>query len=157
MPIVNTPVSFLCCLLLLAGVGSARADLESPTAVDWLGPCKSYLRALEGDSSADDFDLTYCIGMTQGIVNGMRTGSQLGALSMGSTLAVRYDLDPGEVFDIFQGRSPDTLLQICTPAAAGVTDHVKIIAAYLDSHPDKSGQPLAEIFFEALQEAWPCE
>ena len=143
-------------LLIFAFADPARADVTPPTGADWQSHCKGYLRALEGDPKADDFDVTYCIGATQGMLNGLRIGSQLGALSLGSTLAVTFALDPREVFAVFESRTPEDLLQICAPADASVADYVLVIDAYLDEHPDKAANPLAEVFFEALQAQWPC-
>jgi len=143
-------------LAVAFAAGAARADVTPPTGAEWHGHCKGYLRALDGDPKADDFDVTYCIGMTQGMLNGLRIGSQLGALSLGSTLAVTFDLDPQAVFGVFESRTPESLLQICSPASASVADYVRVIDAYLDERPAQAGQPLAEVFFEALQEEWPC-
>jgi hypothetical protein len=144
-------------VLMIAAACSAQADVASPNGTEWQAHCKGYLRALDGDPTADDFDVTYCIGMTQGLLSGLRTGSQLGALSLGSTLAVTYDLDPDAVFRVFESRTPAQLLQICTPVNATVADHVRIIDAYLDRERAQVDLPLAEIFFAALQEKWPCE
>lgn len=132
------------------------ASITPPTGAEWQSHCKGYLRALDGDPKADDFDVTYCIGMTQGMLNGLRIGSQLGALSLGSTLAVTFDLDPQQVFGVFESRTPEDLLQICSPDSAGVADYVRVIDAYLDETPAKRTAPLAEVFFEALQAEWPC-
>ena len=144
------------CVFLLSLPLLTFADVKPPTGADWQPHCKGYLRALAGDPKADDFDVTYCIGATQGMLNGLRIGSQLGALSLGSTLAVTFDLDPREVFAVFESRTPEDLLQICAPADASVADYVQVIDAYLDEHPDKAANPLAEVFFEALQAQWPC-
>ena len=57
---------------------------------------------------------------------------------------------------MFESRTPEDLLQICVPADASVADYVQVIDAYLDEHPDKAANPLAEVFFEALQAQWPC-
>jgi hypothetical protein len=143
-----------CLLLALPMRGSA--EVTPPTGADWQVHCKGYLRALEGDPKADDFDVTYCIGATQGMLNGLRIGSQLGALSLGSTLAVTFDLDPKAVFAVFESRTAEDLLQICSPAEANVAEYVRVIDAYLDEHPDRGTNALAEVFFEALQAKWPC-
>jgi hypothetical protein len=145
------------CLLAFIPAGTVHGEISPPTGADWQTHCKGYLRALEGDPKADDFDVTYCIGATQGMLNGLRIGSQLGALSLGSTLAVTFDLDPQQVFAVFESRAPEDLLQICSPADATVADYVRTIDAYLDEHPDKGTNPLAEVFFEALQAKWPCD
>jgi Rap1a immunity proteins len=100
--------------------------------------------------------VTYCIGMTQGMLNGLAIGSQLGALNLGSTLAIAFDINPDEVYHVFESKTPRDLLQICEPDTAGVSDYVRTIDAYLDAHQDKAGEPLAQVFFEALQDTWPC-
>lgn len=130
--------------------------LEPPTGADWQEHCGAYLRALDGDAEADNFDVTYCVGMTLGIVAGMRMGSQLGALSMASSLAVDYDLDTAEVFAKFKQKSPEALLQFCPPARPSVQDHIRAVDTYLRQNPAKRTEPLAQVLFEALQATWTC-
>ncbi|HET9694631.1 MAG TPA: hypothetical protein VFP48_09600, partial [Steroidobacteraceae bacterium] len=99
------------CLLAFGLYGApARADDISPPAKEWRSYCQSYLKALEGDTSASDLDVTYCVGVTKGLLSGLRVGAQLGALSFGSRLAVRYELDADEVFKVFQEQDPSRLL-----------------------------------------------
>jgi hypothetical protein len=130
---------------------------EPPTGADWQEHCGAYLRALDGDAEADNFDVTYCVGMTLGVIAGMRMGSQLGALSMASSLAVDYDLDPAEVFAKFQQKPPDVLLQVCPPGKPSVQDHIRAVDAFLRQNPAKQSEPLAQVLFEALQATWACK
>ena len=73
--------------------------------------------------------------MTKGLLNGLRIGSQIGALSFGSRLAIRYKLDPDEVFKLFQTQDPSRLLGICSPAARAAADYVRAVLAHLEKNP----------------------
>jgi hypothetical protein len=152
-------VSRTCVALLIAviTIPSHAEGLKPPTGADWQDHCGAYLRALDGDAEADNFDVTYCVGMTLGIVAGMRMGSQLGALSMASSLAVDYELDTAEVFAKFDQKSPEALLQICPPATPSVQDYIRAVDAYLRTNPAKRSEPLAQVLFEALQATWTCQ
>ena len=137
---------------------AVRADDNlSPPASEWRSYCQSYIKAVEGDTKISDLDITYCLGVTKGLLNGMRIGSQLGALSFGSRLAVQYKLDPDEVFKRFQEQDPSRLLGVCAPAAQTTPDHVRTVLKRLEKVPADAKRPIAEVFYEALQEAYPCK
>jgi hypothetical protein len=150
------PRSFLLLLVLLAPLARVHAEEAEPKASEWRSYCQSYLKELSGEPGASDLDVTYCIGMTQGLLNGMRVGSQLGALSMGSLLAVKYEHDPDEVFKLFEAQPKARLLGICSPPAAATRDHVRIVLDHLARKPDDEKRPIAEVMYEALQDAYPC-
>jgi hypothetical protein len=155
-------------LLLLAGSAAVAAPPAgprpqpsatapvTPTAGDWRRSCEAYMQALQGVPQGDDLEVTYCLGLTLGLVEGMRLGSQLGALNFGSQMAVRYRLDPGEVFGLFQQRSAGSLLQVCPPEGVGLRAYVTAVHAYIGSNPETATRPVTEVFFEALQAAFPC-
>jgi hypothetical protein len=143
--------------LALLGWGAATAQDVSPPASEWRGYCQVYLQALGGDAKTSDLDVTYCLGMTQGLLNGLRVGSQVGALSFGSLLAVRYEIDPDEVFKLFQRQSQTRLLGVCSPSSAQTADYVRGVLAYLDKNPEGLARPIGEVFFEGLQAAYPCD
>jgi hypothetical protein len=100
----------LLALAVITGAGTARAQEMSPPASEWRGYCQAYLAALDRDVQGNDLDITYCLGVTKGLLNGLRIGSQIGALSFGSRLAIRYELDADEVFKLFQTQEPARLL-----------------------------------------------
>ena len=110
-----------CALLVgvaaFAAGGTSRAQEVTQPASEWHGYCQTYLKAIGGDKSAPDLDVTYCLGVTRGLVNGLNVGSQVGALSFGSLLAIRYQIDPDDVFKLFQTQKASQMLGICTPAA----------------------------------------
>jgi hypothetical protein len=137
--------------------GRSAADEVSPAAAEWRGYCRVYLQALDGSAKGNDLDITYCLGITKGLVNGMRVGSQIGALSFGSRLAVQYRLDADEVFKQFQTVEPSRLMRICAPAAAPAADYVRAVMSHLERNPDDAQRPIGEVFFEGLQQAWPCD
>jgi hypothetical protein len=128
----------------------------SPPASEWRSYCSAYLKALEGDATASDLDVTYCLGVTKGLLGGMRVGSQLGALSFGSRLAVQYKLDYDEVFKLFREQSPAQLLRVCSPPAFTASEYVRTVLNHLDRNPDDARRPIAEVMYEALQAAYPC-
>lgn len=137
--------------------GQPRADDTSPPASEWRGYCQVYLQALDGTAKGNDLDITYCLGITKGLLNGMRVGSQIGALSFGSRLAVKYELDADEVFKQFQMIEPPQLMRICAPAQTPAADYVRAVMAHLDRNPDDVQRPIGEVFFEGLQKTWPCD
>jgi hypothetical protein len=130
--------------------------LAAPTAGEWQRSCEAYMQALQGMVRGDDMEVTYCLGLTLGLVEGMRLGSQLGALNFGSQLAVAYQLEPGEVFARFRGRTADSLLQVCPPEGVGLRAYVTAVYGYLARNPQAGERPVTEVFFESLQAAFPC-
>lgn len=134
----------------------ARAEDVSPPAREWRSYCQSYMKALEGDTEASDLDVTYCLGVTKGLLSGLRVGAQLGALSFGSRVAIQNELDPDEVFRQFQAQDPSRLLGICAPGNASTPDFVRPVLAQLAEKPADAERPIAEVFYEALSAAYPC-
>jgi len=141
----------------IAAPGAASAQDLSPPASEWRSYCQTYLKALDGDTTASDLDVTYCLGVTKGLLNGMRVGSQIGALSFASRVAVQYKLDPDEVFQLFQTQEPSRLLGICSPAAIAAPDYVRAVLAHLEKNPGNLQRPIAEVFYEGLQASFPCD
>jgi hypothetical protein len=139
-----------------AVVSTARAEDVSTPASQWRGYCQTYLKAVEGDKTAADLDVTFCLGVTRGLVSGLTVGSQVGALSFGSLLAIRYELDPDEVFKLFQTQKSSKFLGICSPASAQTVDYVRAVLGYLDRNRDALQTPIGVVFVDALQETWPC-
>lgn len=143
-------------LIAIAPLAPSAAEDAAPKAREWRSYCQGYLKAAEGDASASDLDVTYCVGITQGLLNGMRVGSQLGALSMGSLIAVKYNLDPDAIYRLFESQPPQKLMGICAPAAYATRDYVKVVLDYLAKKPGDVERPIAEVFFDALDAAHPC-
>jgi hypothetical protein len=146
----------LLCFAMAGGSVPARAQDISPPASEWRSYCKVYLEAVDGGGEASDLEVTYCLGVTKGLLNGLRIGSQIGALSFGSRLAVAYKLDPDEVFKQFQQHDPSRLLGICSPADAAAPDLVRAVLGYLDKNPATLQRPIGEVFYEGLEAAYPC-
>jgi hypothetical protein len=136
--------------------GGAPADDTSPPASEWRGYCQVYLQALDGTAKGNDLDVTYCLGITKGLLGGMRVGSQIGALSFGSKLAVKHQLDADEVFKEFQRIEPAQLMRICAPVQTPASDYVRAVMSHLERNPQDVQRPIGEVFFEGLQQAWPC-
>jgi hypothetical protein len=149
--VILISAAFLCLSSL------ARADDISPPASEWRSYCQTYMKAIDGDTTASDLDVTYCLGVTKGLLNGMRIGAQIGALSFGSLVAVRYKHDPDEIFKLFAAQDPSRLLGVCAPATHTTPDYVRAVLKHLDKSPDDAKRPIGEVFFEALQEAYPCK
>jgi hypothetical protein len=138
-------------------VSTAKAaDEVSPPASEWRSYCQSYIKAVDGDTTINDLDITYCLGVTKGLLNGLRIGAQLGALSFGSRMAVNYKLDPDEVFKLFQAQDPARLLGVCAPPAQATPDYVRAVLKHLEKNPDAVKRPISEVFYEALQATYPC-
>ncbi len=150
-------VTLVCSILLaLAAPAAMAAEPISPPAKEWRGYCQAYMKSIEGDTKASDLDVTYCVGMTKGLLTGLRVGAQIGALSFGSRLAVVHELDTDKVFQMFQSHDPARLLGICAPATLALSDYVKTVLARMENNPGDAALPVAEVFYEALSEAYPC-
>jgi hypothetical protein len=156
----RTPVAGLAALLAsLAATVPVRglAQEMTPPASEWRSYCQAYLKALDGDAAGNDLDVTYCLGVTKGLLNGLRIGSQIGALSFGSRLAIDYKLDPDEVFKRFQQQDPSRLMGICSPPAAGAADYVRALLCHLYRIPKTLQRPLGEAIVEGLPQTIPCD
>ncbi|MGB5211068.1 MAG: Rap1a/Tai family immunity protein [Gammaproteobacteria bacterium] len=132
----------------------SRAALA--TAAGWQADCAAYIAILSGTGDGDDLDITYCLGQTLGIVAGFETGSRIGALSMASLLTVLLDLDAESVFELFGKTDTEELLGYCITEEPSGSRYITILSDYLNRHPDKSELPVTAVFFEALQETFPC-
>lgn len=146
---------------LLAGTlvhapGRAQAQEVSLPASEWRGYCNAYLEAIDSDAPGNDLDITYCLGVTKGLLTGLRIGGQIGALSFGSRLAIRYQLDADEVFKLFQTQEPSRLLGICSPASTPVAEYVRTVLTHLERNPKDLQRPIGEVFFDGLSQAYPC-
>ncbi len=140
--------------LIAAWPGPARAEIA--TAADWQTDCAAYIAILSGTGGGDDLDITYCLGQTLGIVAGFETGSRIGALSMASLLTVLLGLDGEKVFQLFGETSEQELLGYCVDDEPSGSRYIMILSDYLGRHPDKLELPVTAVFFEALQDAYPC-
>jgi hypothetical protein len=142
-------------------VTGAHADLDPNeenlmTAGGWRKDCDGYLQVLAGNPVGDDLDITYCVGVTMGVLEGLETGSRIGAVSMASAMTVLLGLDGQRVFQLFETMGREELLAYCPPEDAGTRAHIEAIAGYIDERPEKSGLPVTAVFFEAMQSVWPC-
>jgi hypothetical protein len=135
----------------------AAAPAAIATAADWQADCAAYIAILSGTGGGDDLDITYCLGQTLGIVAGFETGSRIGALSMASLLTVLLGLDGEKVFELFGETTDEELLGYCEEEETSGSRYIMILADYLERFPDKRELPVAAVFFEALQDAFPCK
>ena len=142
--------------LSLVAVTASASDEISPPASEWRSYCQAYVKALDGDKGVSDLDVTYCLGVTKGLLTGMRVGSQVGALSFASQIAIKYELDPDEIFKLFQTRDQSRLLGICGPATLTTPDYVRAVLLYLETNPDDLKRPIAEVFYDGLAATYPC-
>lgn len=143
--------------LVVCFSASPGADAAATTAGEWQADCRAYIGVLSGTGDGDDLEITYCMGLTLGIVGGLETGSRIGALSMASLLALLLSLDRDSVFRIFNEVSKEDLLGYCLPADQSGSRTISVVSDYLARHPDKAGLPATAVFFDALQEAYPCD
>jgi hypothetical protein len=146
------------CALAAAGAACLAAGAAEPagSAAAWREDCASYVDVLRGGAGGEDMELSYCIGQTAGITSALLTGSQIGAVSMASALAVAFQLDGDEVFRLFRERTAQSLLGVCPPENARTSEQVLIVYRYLEEHPDKGALAAPAVFFEALSSAYPC-
>jgi hypothetical protein len=144
------------CLLALPTGAAAADELKPPSGADWRRHCDEYLGELGGRPKTDDLAVTYCIGLTSGVLAGLKLGSQLGAIGMASRLTAAFGLDSKQVFEEFRKTTPETLMQFCPPAGLALHDYVMLVHGYLKGHAEAAPRPLPDVFFKALQEAYPC-
>jgi len=130
--------------------------MAQTTAAGWYSDCRAYIGILRGTSDGDDLEVTYCMGQTLGIVEGLETGSRIGALSMASLMALLLGLDSEEVFNVFKDASSEDLLGYCAPEKQTGSAYILVVADYLDRNPDSMEVSATAAFFEALREAYPC-
>lgn len=133
-----------------------QVGAHEPTAGEWRADCKPYLEVLEG-ADGSDLDIMYCTGLTVGIVAGLGTGAQIGAVSMASKLTLLAGLDQARVLGVIQSLSREDLLSFCMPADRPISEILMVVTAYLDARPERTSLPVTAVFFEALQAKYPCE
>ncbi len=148
--------AFAAVTLTFMAAWPAAVRAEIATAADWQTDCAAYIAILSGTGGGDDLDITYCLGQTLGIVAGFETGSRIGALSMASLLTVLLGLDGEKVFQLFGETSEEELLGYCVDDEPSGSRYIMILSDYLGRHPDKRELPVTAVFFEALQDAYPC-
>jgi hypothetical protein len=47
--------------------------------------------------------------------------------------------------------------QLCPPQDTIVNRTLRVAVHYMEAHPERLHEPIAELFIEALQQAWPCK
>lgn len=146
--------SIVVLLSALAGLVSPAPAAE-PRAGEWLADCRAYLAVLAGEDGSD-LDITYCTGLTRGVLAGLGTGAGIGAVSMASALTVLAGLPESEVRKVIEGMDRNQLLGICAPGDLPIADVVQTVAGYLDKRPQALTLPVTAAFFEALQARHPC-
>jgi hypothetical protein len=144
------------CVLSFGFLTARGAGAAETTAAVWYDDCRSYVGILRGTSDGDDLEVTYCMGQTLGIIEGLRTGSRIGALSMASLMSVLLGLDSEQVFEVFKEASTEDLLGYCVPPEQSGSSYILIVADYLDRNPASLEVSATAAFFEALREAFPC-
>jgi hypothetical protein len=144
------------CLLVGITLRPEPGRAAETTAAGWYHDCQAYIGLLRGTSDGDDLEITYCMGQTLGIIEGLRTGSRIGALSMASLMAVLLGLDREQVFDVFKDATTEDLLGYCAPPEQPGSSYIEVVADYLDRNPASLEVSATAAFFEALREAYPC-
>jgi hypothetical protein len=129
---------------------------HEPTGGEWLADCGAYLAVLEG-AEGSDLDITYCTGLTMGILAGIATGARIGAVSMASALTVLAGLDQDKVLEAFRGLDKEgRLIRYCLPADQPLSEIVTAVAADLQAAPAQQDLPVTAAFFQTLQARYPC-
>ena len=148
----------ICMMALWTALLWPYASLATPaTAGEWYADCEAYIAVLSGTGDADDLELTYCMGQTIGLVSGLETGTRIGAVSMASMLTVLLGLDGDKVLQLLGETSDEELLRYCAPDDLSTSQAITLVADFLGQHPDKTDLPVTAVFFEALQDRYPCE
>jgi hypothetical protein len=141
---------------LVAPWQSSPAWAHEPSGGEWLADCGAYLAVLEG-AEGSDLDITYCTGLTVGILAGIATGARLGAVSMASALTVLAGLDQDKVLEAFKGLDAEgRLIRYCLPPDRPISEIVTAVAAHLQATPAQKDLPVTAAFFQSLHARYPC-
>lgn len=144
--------------VLVMGLLASNTSAAGPVPADqWWRGCSAFIEALRGAEGGDnDMVVAHCIGQSVGILDGLRTGSQLGAVSIASQLTVLLDLDSEQVFALLKRQNATDLLRVCLPDDNKIGAHIQTVYRYIEQHPELRSRPVAAVFFEALQAQHPC-
>ncbi|MEJ2515824.1 MAG: Rap1a/Tai family immunity protein [Gammaproteobacteria bacterium] len=145
----------VCLTLSALLLAASPAVAQEPSAAEWFDDCRVYLAVLAGQEGSD-LDITYCTGLTRGILAGLGTGAGIGAVSMASALTVMGNLPEDEVRRLIDSMNRMDLLGICMPEGLPLADVVATVAAHLEASPHARELPVTAAFFEALQTRYPC-
>jgi len=142
--------------LLTASLFLAPAAAQAGTAQAWEEGCAVFLQVMRGQADGSDAELSYCVGQTEGIVEAMKTGSQIGAVAFGGLLAVEAGMNKQAVFELFKRTDPNRLLGICRPTDSPTSAVIEAVHTHLERNPAKRALPVTAVFYDALQEKFPC-
>lgn len=142
-------------LAALPAPGAAQAA-GGNTAQEWYEACTVFMNVLTGSGQGSDAEISYCVGQTEGVVNALRTGAQIGAISFAGILTVEAGMNEKAVFELFKRTDPNRLLNICMPPGTQTATQIEAIYRYYEKRTDKAGLPVTALFYDALQERFPC-
>ncbi len=148
----------LAAALLTAAVAlpqSAQAA-NGNTAQEWYEACAVFMKVMTGSGQGSDAEISYCVGQTEGVVTALRTGAQIGAISFAGILTVEAGMNEKAVFDLFKRTDPNRLLNICMPENIQTSTQIETIYRYYERRKDKAALPVTALFYDALQERFPC-
>jgi hypothetical protein len=59
--------------------------------------------------------------------------------------------------EVLSAMGPQLQPPICAPRTSGISDQLKVITEYIDSHPELREKPFIDSVQEALHDRWPCK
>lgn len=151
---MRTPLLALLAALLPATL-SAPAIAQDSTQ-QWLDNCAVYMKVVGGGQGGGDAEISYCIGQTEGIIQGLKLGSQIGALSFAGLVTLQAKLEEQAMFGLFQKTNPKALLGICMPDDTPTATQIETIYRWVEANPTNRRQPVTQVFYDALSAKWPC-
>jgi hypothetical protein len=133
------------------------ATSGGPSAQTWFENCTVYMNVMAGKEQGSDAELSYCLGQTEGIITGLQTGVQIGAIAFAGVLTVEAGMNEKAVFELFQRTTAENLLKFCLPADMPTGPKVEAIYRHFQRNPQKNDLPATALVYDSLQEAFPCK
>lgn len=141
---------------LLGALSFAPGAQAADTAQPWFDNCAVFMKVLSGGQGGDT-EIGSCIAQTEGLVNGMQVGSQVGALAFAGLVTIQSKIDEEVLWQLFQRTNPSMLLGICMPQNIQTGAQIEAVYRHIEKNPAKKVQPVGQVFYDALSEKWPCQ
>jgi Rap1a immunity proteins len=126
-------------------VTAAQAAEDTYSANSILPGCQNFIAG----NRLSEFRTGYCMGIVEGVGRmGWNVRRWLSAIP---------DEDTGRPAPRGLRGSIRDMLCVDVPAAATVTQMVRVVVAYIEAHPDRMHEDFNDIVLVALRAAWPCK
>lgn len=125
--------------VITASQTAVADDATVGTGNELIGYCN------ETNSSANNGDWWFCIGVVSGTEYGLESGAMGGVLTY-------TKVKPGPPLE----KSVNAILQFCLPSNATRQQMGLVVSKYLKDHPENLNMGIDSIVLRAFRAAWPC-